>query len=116
MRPVTGVWLAAFAAMSVLAANVAAQTTPHHRVPQGAITYSNEQPPLTVNKRSWLDPGPVVPQGSMEDYVTENTVFNQTPDQAYFRSRFGNETLPRRFELPGRPKPLVQFWTPGSPD
>ena len=79
------------------------------------FVYIDPRPPLTVNRRSWLDPGPVVPEGSMQDYMTENTIFNQTPDQADYRSRFGNETLPRRFDLPGRREPLVEFWTPTYP-
>ncbi len=114
MRPIRSFSLAAIVAMSVLASGASAATkTPHHR-PNG-IVYNDPRPPLTVNKRSWLDPGPVVPQGSMQDYVTENTIFNQTPDQADYRSRFGNETLPGRFDLPGRREPLVEFWTPAYP-
>lgn len=57
--------------------------------------------PLTVHKRSYLDPGKVVPVGSEMSYVTSNTIFNQTPDRAYMRARFGAETLPLRFSLPG---------------
>ena len=32
--------------------------------------------PLTVNKRSFLDPGPVVPVGTEQIYVTLNTTYN----------------------------------------
>jgi hypothetical protein len=116
MRPITSLSLGIFAAMSLLASGASAATKVHpHPMPPNAIVYNDEQPPLTVNKRSWLDPGPVVPQGTMENYMTENTIFNQTPDQVDYRSRFGNETLPRRFDLPGRSEPLVEFWTPGYP-
>jgi hypothetical protein len=113
MRPITCVSLAVAATGLLTYGAVAATKIPHHR--GHVYVYSDSRPPITVNKRSWLDPGPVVPQGSMENYVTESTVLNQTPDQAYYRSRFGNETLPRRFDLPGRPEPLVTFWTPGYP-
>lgn len=112
----TSLMIAAVAATCVLASGASAATKTHHRVYQHPVADSDPQGPLTVNKRSWLDPGQVVPQGTMEDYVTENTVFNQTPDQVYERSRFGNETLPRPLEVPGRPEPLVEFWTPGAPD
>jgi len=116
MRPITSLSVAAVAAMCVFASGASAATkTPHHRTHQNMSVYNVPRPPLTVTKRSWLDPGQVVPQGSMQDYVTENTIFNQTPDQAYYRSRFGNETLPRRFDLPGRPEPLAEFWTPPFP-
>jgi hypothetical protein len=57
--------------------------------------------PLTVHKRSFLDAGKVVPVGSQMSYVTANTIFNETPDRAYMRARFGAETLPLRFSLPG---------------
>jgi hypothetical protein len=82
----------------------------HHRVIQ-VVNFIDPRPPLTVDQRSWLDPGPVVPQGSMEHYVEANTILNLTPDQMY-TGRLGNETLPRRFELPARQDPLVEFWTP----
>jgi hypothetical protein len=116
MRPITALSLAAAAAMSLVASGASAATkTHHHRMPPNAIVYNDPRPPLTVNKRSWLDPGPVVPQGTMQNYVTENTTFNQTPDQADYRSRFGNETLPRELYPTGRPEPLVEFETPGYP-
>jgi hypothetical protein len=86
----------------------------HHRLM--AVRYSNERPPLTVNKRSFLDPGPVVPVGSMSNYVTMNTVFHQTPDQNFLRSAFGNEVLPGPFSVPGRPSPVLEFATPAYPD
>ncbi|WP_020174401.1 hypothetical protein [Methyloferula stellata] len=73
------------------------------------------QPPLTVNKRSFLDPGPVVPQGSESNYVVQNTYFAQTPDQNFARSKFGNEALPQPLEVPGRPSPVLEFWTPAYP-
>lgn len=68
----------------------------HHRVVD-VVNFYDPRPPLAVNQRSWLDSGPVVPQGSMEHYVEANTILNLTPDQMY-TGRFGNETLPRRFE------------------
>ncbi len=75
------------------------------------VAFHDPRPPLEVNRRSFLDPGPVVPQGSMERYVEATTTLSQTPDQM-FNSHFGNETLPRRFEIPARDEPLVEFWTP----
>jgi hypothetical protein len=83
----------------------------HHYAPR--TVYSSDEPPLTVNKRSWLDPGNVVPQGSEENYVTANTGFNETPDEAYFPSRFEEDNLPRPLYPTGTPHPVVNFWTPG---
>lgn len=107
MRPITCVSVAAAITSLLVSGAVAAPKTPRHH--GHVYVYNDPRPPITVNKRSWLDPGPVVQPGTMENYVNENTVLNQTPDQAYYRSRFGNETLPRRFDLPGRPEPLATF-------
>lgn len=73
------------------------------------------RPPLTVSKRSFLDPGPVVPVGSESAYMVQNTYFARTPDQNFARSKFGNEALPQPLEVPGRPAPILQFETPGYP-
>jgi hypothetical protein len=84
-----------------------------HRYPVRQVVYTDSRPPLEVNRRSWLDPGPVVPIGSEQRYVEISTSLGQTIDQT-FTGRFGNETLPRRFELPIKQEeyPLVEFWTP----
>lgn len=97
----------------------AALTAPALAAPRGRVidtTYPNEAPPLTVNRRSFLDPGPVVPQNSQNNYVTANTIFNRTPDQIFEPSKFGNEALPRPLEVPGREASFYQFETPALPD
>lgn len=109
------VMVAAAAAAAAAVAPAGAQTQRIRRHVPIVIVYPGERPPLTVNKRSFLDPGPVVPVGSMSNYVTMNTVLNQTPDQAFARSEFGNEVLPRRLDVPGRPQPVLEFATPGYP-
>jgi len=43
---------------------------------------------LTVNRRSFLDPGPVVPQYTRQRYVLDQIYFNKTPDQAYQPGKF----------------------------
>jgi hypothetical protein len=109
--------IAAAAAMMAVTTSASAQTDRlrrHHRFV--AAQYSYERPPLTVNKRSFLDPGPVVPVGSMSNYVTMNTVFHQTPDQNFARSEFGNEVLPGPLSVPGRPSPLIELVAPPYPD
>jgi hypothetical protein len=103
----------AAAALAALTASANAQTKPRHRHRQQvAERYYDERPPLTVNRRSFLDPGPAVPVGSMSNYVTANTIFNRTPDQIFARSSFGNDRLPQPLEVPGRPQPVVEFETP----
>jgi hypothetical protein len=103
----------AAAALAAFTASANAQTKPRHRHRQQvAERYYDERPPLTVNRRSFLDPGPAVPVGSMSNYVTANTIFNRTPDQIFARSSFGNDRLPQPLEVPGRPQPVVEFETP----
>lgn len=120
MRQVTSISIAAAAfaasaAICILATDASAATKLlRHHFHRNVMVYG-DRPPLTVNRRSWLDPGPAVPVGSMESYVTETTGFNQTPDQAYFPSRFHEDDLPRPLYPTGRPEPLVEFWTPAYP-
>ncbi len=64
--------------------------------------------PLTVKKRSFLDAGKVVPVGSQSGYVQAGHYFNRTPDYYMNRGRYGGETLPGRFDLPGG-RPLFTF-------
>jgi hypothetical protein len=102
------------AAFVALAASATAQAKPRPRhSPLVAVGYHVERPPLTVNRRSFLDPGPAVPVGSMSNYVTANTIFNRTPDQIFARSSFGNDRLPQPLEIPARTAPLIEFETPG---
>ena len=117
MRPMSILILSvtAFGAAAIVGAPASAAHRHHHHYYAPAPVYSSAEPPLTVNKRSWLDPGNVVPQGSEENYVTANTGFNQTPDQVYFPSRFEEDNLPRPLYPTGRPRPLVEFWTPAYP-
>jgi hypothetical protein len=102
---------AAALATFTAAANAQAKPRPRHSA-QVAERYYAERPPLTVTKRSFLDPGPAVPVGSMSNYVTASTIFNRTPDQIFLRSQFGNDRLPQPLEVPGRPQPVVEFETP----
>ena len=103
------------AAFAALSATASAETTRHRHHPRVAKQYNDERRPLTVNRRSFLDPGPVVPVGSMSNYVTQNTIFGRTADQNFLKSQFGNEVLPAPLEVPGRPQPIVEFETPAYP-
>lgn len=107
------VLVAALAASTVAASAQTARHRPRSPVVQ---QYANERPPLTVTKRSFLDPGPVVPVGSMSNYVTMNTTFSKTPDQVYNTAAFGNDRLPRPLEVPGRPSPVIEWVSPPFPD
>ena len=59
-------------------------------------------PPLTVLKRrSFLDPGNVVAVGAENAYVTANTTEHRPIYNSFAPDRFGESTLPGRFDLPG---------------
>lgn len=62
-------------------------------------------PPLTVQKRSFLDPGNVVPVGSATpESVTANTTENRQIYTSYAPAKFGESTLPGPYYLPGDPR------------
>lgn len=67
-----------------------------------ADAQSRSNRPLIIKKRSFLDTGKVVPVGSESRYVTDTVRFNRTPDYYSQRGRYGAETLPGPFDLPGR--------------
>ena len=69
-------------------------------------------PPLTIQRRSFLDPGPVVAVGSLNRHVQAITTM-AVPAYAEIGvpGRFGYDTLPRRFDPPGRPQPIFTFST-----
>ncbi|MBX9761108.1 MAG: hypothetical protein K2Y29_20190 [Beijerinckiaceae bacterium] len=65
-------------------------------------------PPLTIRQRSFLDSGPIVAPRSMNNYVSMDTTWRQ-PVYDNQRGRMGLETMPTRFNPPGRPSPLFEF-------
>jgi hypothetical protein len=69
--------------------------------------------PLVVPRRSWLDPGPVVPVGTTNRYLVENTFFAYQPIENNQRSWFMQETLPNRRNLDVVPySDGIPFWWP----
>ena len=61
-------------------------------------------PPLVVKKRSFLDPGNVVPVGSDSEYIAANTYEHVPIYNSFSPARFGESALPQRFDLPGNPR------------
>lgn len=61
-------------------------------------------PPLTVRKRSFLDPGNVVEVGADNEYLTANTTEHRQIYTSFAPARFGESTLPGRFDLPDNPR------------
>jgi hypothetical protein len=81
----------------------------HHAVPH-YVRDTSEALPLTVNRRSFLDPGPAVPVGSENAYVSANTIYVKTPDQVSNTARFGNSTLMSTPDV-GHAAPVAEFAT-----
>jgi hypothetical protein len=80
-------------------------------VAAGPVPYARV--PLTVPRRSWLDPGPVVPVGTTNRYFVENTFFAYDPIENNQRSWFMQETLPDRRRLRVVPySDGIPFWGP----
>lgn len=95
-RPLLIALSASFAAIFVSATVAEAQTRARAKAkPQGR--------PLTVQQRSFLDPGKVVPLGSESNYVWSGQYSGRSPESFGQRSRYGGETLPGRFDIPQQP-------------
>lgn len=78
----------------------------------GVADCAYERAPLLVQRRSWLDPGPVVPVGTTNRYVVENTFFAYQPVFDNQRSWFMGETLPRRLDVTPYSDGQAKFWWP----
>ena len=75
-----------------------------------ATTIDGDAIPLTVNRRSWLDPGNAVSttQGAGPSYVAANTIFNKTQDRIFAPDKFGNDVIRGQPDVPGRTQPVVE--------
>ena len=56
---------------------------------------------VTVTKRSFLDPGNVVPVGSRDRYVSSVSHPAPAPGGTYRNDNFGDWLLPQNFGVPG---------------
>ena len=110
MRRMVVSLLAASAALSLGAIDSSAKPRHHHVAPQYVDEETHELP-LTVNRRSFLDPGPVAPVGTGTNYVTANTIYNRTEDRIRDPDRFGNDVIQGQPYVPGRTVPVAEFAT-----
>lgn len=111
--PPSSLLLAGVAALLVgLSASGEATAKPrHHRV---TVVAENDiqSLPLTVNRRSWLDPGNAAPAGGGvgPSYVQATGSLARTIDRTY-TDKFGNSIDRGAPYVPGRPVPVVSFET-----
>jgi hypothetical protein len=110
MRTMIISMLVASAVVSLGAFDASAKPKHHHVVPQYVDEETHELP-LTVNKRSFLDPGPVAPVGTGTNYMSANTIYNKTPDQITNPDQYGNDTMKGQPYIPGRTVPVAEFAT-----
>lgn len=103
-------------AMAVAVAVTAVASDASARSRKHAVTvvqedYSTSGIPLTVNRRSWLDPGTAVSAGSQQAYMSASTQFAKTQDQIIAPDGYGNDVMKGQPYVPGRTVPVVEFST-----
>jgi hypothetical protein len=110
--------LATVLALTLAAPGAMAQTAPHRHVRHVVHHRAVAIPPgdIVVHARSYLDPGPPAwnEVGTGDRYASDST---PSSPLAYreLGSEFGLggfETLPTRFNPPGRPQPIWEFSEP----
>jgi len=119
------IWLAVGFALAIAASAAQAQTPvqhPRHHVVRHGQTVLNEPGAIHVvrpgdivvhARRSYLDPGPGAwtEVGAGDRYATDTTPASMLNLGSPFANR-GFDTLPSRFNPPGRPEPLFTFSEP----
>ena len=94
---------ATFATIGMADAQTVKKTHPTHssKIARNASLAVLTDRPLTVMKRSFLDPGNVVGVGSdTPEYVAASTGDNVPVYSSYAPAFFGESELPRQYELP----------------
>ena len=89
---------AAVSFVAALALPAAAQAQQGRR--HVAVTHAVAAPPLTVNRRSWLDMGTAAAVGTQDSYLSANTTLHQPIYASFAQDKFGQSTLPGQFSLP----------------
>ncbi len=108
----TVVSILALATVASLAGASGVSAKPRHRQVTPVLDDGQtHELPLTVNRRSFLDPGPVAPVGTGQNYVSANTIFNRTEDRIRDPDRFGNDVIVGQPYVPGRTVPVAEFAT-----
>lgn len=94
-------FLLALVSGALACANAQAESKPKHRQPASRVEAAASAAELTVTKRSFLDPGNVVPVGTQNRYMAEQTFFRApAPGGTYRNDNFGDWLLPGPSNLP----------------
>ena len=116
MRNTFAALLLAGVAVAALSPDAFAQKRHRVRAAEPVVaSVDSASSPLTVNRRSWLDPGNATrTTGNYgAPYVQENTIvsstaFNETQDQIFAPGKFGNSVIVGPPDVPGRSQPVAQ--------
>jgi len=95
----TSLVLFALASGALLCASAQAESQQKNR--PSRVQAAAQAAELTVQKRSFLDPGNVVPVDSMNRYVNQGTIYAKSPGGTFRNDNFGDWLLPGAFGLPG---------------
>ena len=82
-----------------------------HRVVPVTDAGLSDSIPLTVNRRSWLDPGPVSSVDKGPSYIAATTQFSRDQEQIINPDKFGNDVLQGQPYVPGRSVSVIDFST-----
>lgn len=97
--PVLSLAAALGAVMCVSAEAQTSASSKNSRTPRVQAAASEKE--ITVTKRSFLDPGNVVPVGTTHRYTDGGTVYANTPGNTYRNDLLGDWLMPGAFGLPG---------------
>lgn len=105
--------LLAGAAVASLSHGAFAQKRHHARAAAAVTDITPVDAPssaLTVNRRSWLDPGNATRTTNTggPNYIAANTILNKTEDRIINPDKFGNAEMQGPPYVPGRTQPVVQ--------
>jgi hypothetical protein len=105
------------AAIAAACATPSGAATRHYRHVRAYPHYAETlpEPSLTIRKRSFLDPGVVVPVGSEQAYVAQSTTIGAPYVVRDLLHNRIDAWRADKFSIPGG-EPAVRFWTPGAPD
>lgn len=86
---------------ALVCAGAQAESKHKHRQPSPRVAAAADAAELTVTKRSFLDPGNVVPVGTRNRYMDDSTFYQSAaPGGTYRNDLFGDWMLPGPFNLP----------------
>jgi hypothetical protein len=86
---------------ALVCASVQAEAKQKTRQPASQVVTDAHAAELTVQKKTWLEPGNVVPVGTRSRYMDDSTFYSSpAPGGTYRNDNFGDWLLPGPYNLP----------------